>query len=241
MDRSEELAPDYLRSLSLGPLTYEPDGRIPPDFVIDGRIAVEVRRLNQNHETDDGYEGLESVEAALLRFVEKLLPRYGPAPAAAGWWVSFDFRRPVDGKTVKRALPLALEAFKASPSPNGADIRLTRTFELEIRPASIPVEHLFMLGGYMDYDAGGFVAGEIIRNLNLCIAEKAAKIEPYRARYREWWLVLPDHIGPDLNADERDAIGKHVDIRSFARVVLVHPRDPARSLVIARRPPGEAD
>jgi hypothetical protein len=234
MDRSETLAQQYLQSLELGPVVYEPDGQIPPDFVIDGRIAIEVRRLNQNHETSDGYEGLESVEAGLLRFVEKLLPRYGPAPGGRGWWFSFDFRRPVDGRAVKRALPKALEAFKAAPAPHGVDLRLTPTFELEIRPASIAVEHFFMMGSYSDYDAGGFVAGEIIRNLQLCIAEKAAKIAPYRTRYAEWWLVLPDHIGPDLNKDERATIGEHVDLQMFSRVVLIHPRAPARALVLAR-------
>jgi hypothetical protein len=95
-----------------------------------------------------------------------------------------------------------------------------------------------MLGGYADRDQGGFVASEIIRNLNLCIAEKAAKIAPYRERYREWWLVLPDHIGPDLDADERQTIGEHVNLLTFSRVVLIHPRAPTKALVISRSNPG---
>ncbi|MNE64604.1 hypothetical protein D3C80_1600240 [compost metagenome] len=71
MYRSEELAKAYLESLGLGPVAYEPDGHVPPDFMI-GDIAIEVRRLNQNFESDDGYEGHESVEASVLRYVEKL-------------------------------------------------------------------------------------------------------------------------------------------------------------------------
>jgi hypothetical protein len=238
MDRSEQLVLAYLESLELGPVAYEPDGRIPPDFVI-GDIAVEVRRLNQNYETLGSYEGLESTEASLIRFVERVLPTFGPAPDGKGWWVSYDFWRPLDGKAVKRALPQALAAFQAAPAPNGADLRLTETFELEIRPASIPVAQLFMLGGYSDRDAGGFVGSEIIRNLNLCIAEKAAKVAPYLDRYREWWLVLPDYIGPDLNADERESIGEHVDVRTFARVILVHPRKPTKALVLPRSDEGD--
>ena len=233
MDRSEERALAYLESLQLGPVAYEPDGRIPPDFVM-GDIAVEVRRLNQNFETQGSYEGLESAEASLIRFVERLLPTFGPAPDGKGWWVSYDFWRPIDGKAIKRALPEALAVFQAAPKPDGADFRLAKTFELEIRRASIPVAQLFMLGGYSDRDAGGFVASEIIRNLNLCIAEKATKIAPYKDRYREWWLVLPDHIGPDLNPDERESIGEHVDVRTFSRVILVHPRTPTKALVLSR-------
>lgn len=86
---------------------------------------------------------------------------------------------------------------------------------------------------YSDRDAGGFVASEIIRNLNLCIAEKAAKVAPFRDRYREWWLVLPDHIGPDLNADERQSIVEHVNISVFSRIILVHPQAPTKALILA--------
>jgi len=48
MDSSETLAKEYLRFLGYTDIIYEPDGNIPPDFLVNGRIAVEVRRLNQN-------------------------------------------------------------------------------------------------------------------------------------------------------------------------------------------------
>lgn len=233
MDRSEELAKVYLDSLGLGPAVYEPDGQVPPDFMI-GDIGIEVRRLNQNFESDDGYEGLESVEASVLRYVEKLLPTYGPPKDGQGWWVSLTFWRPLDGKAVKRELPKVLAAFYAHPNPEGLDTKLTQNFELEIRPAGIPVANHFMLGASSDFDQGGFVASEIIRNLNLCIAEKAAKIAPNIDRYREWWLVLPDYIGPNLNADERSTIGEHVNTLTFSRVVLIHPRYPTKALVLTQ-------
>lgn len=235
MDRSEALARVYLESLGIGPVAYEPDGGIPPDFVI-GDVAIEVRRLNQNYEGEGGYQGLESVEAGLLRYVERLLPTYGAPKGGQGWWVFMTYWRPLDGKAVKRELPKALAAFHAAPNPAGLDAKLTRTFELEIRPAGVPVANHFMLGGYSDFDQGGFVVGEIIRNLNICIGEKAAKIAPYQNRYREWWLVLPDYIGPDLDPDERRAIGEHVDLRTFTRVVLIHPSDPTKASVLARPP-----
>jgi hypothetical protein len=74
--------------------------------------------------------------------------------------------------------------------------------------------------------------------LNIFIAEKAAKIAPYQKRYREWWLVLPDHIGPDLDANERQIIGEHVNLLTFSRVVLIHPRDPTKALVLTRQATG---
>jgi hypothetical protein len=41
-------------------VVFHPDGRnSPPDFLISGGIAVEVRRLNQNKESAGGARGLE--------------------------------------------------------------------------------------------------------------------------------------------------------------------------------------
>jgi hypothetical protein len=231
MDGSEELASAYLKRLGLGGVAYEPDGQIPPDFVV-GDIGVEVRRLNQNHETSSGYEGLESGQASILRYLEKLLPTYGPPQGGQGWWVFFTFRRPLDGKEIKRLLPKALADFQAAPHPYGMEIRLTQTFELEIRPAGVPVAKFFMLGAYADHDQGGFIVSEMIRNLNICITEKAAKIAPYQTRYREWWLVLPDYIGLYPDADERRTIAEHVRLLCFSQVVLIHPNAGTETLLL---------
>ena len=52
-----------------------------------------------------------------------------------------------------------------------------------------------VLGGFNDHDAGGWVTAETIRNLAMAIAEKTRKIQPFHAKYAQWWLVLIDHIG----------------------------------------------
>ncbi|MDO9271654.1 MAG: hypothetical protein Q7T94_01375 [Rugosibacter sp.] len=66
MDDSERLAEKYLLALNCGEVVFEPDGNIPPDFSVDARIGVEVRRLNQNYEKSDGsIEGLEELAIPL--------------------------------------------------------------------------------------------------------------------------------------------------------------------------------
>ena len=52
MKAEERIAESYLQNLKLGNLMFEPHGQTTPDFVIDGRIAVEVRRLNQYFQGD---------------------------------------------------------------------------------------------------------------------------------------------------------------------------------------------
>lgn len=44
-------------------------------------------------------------------------------------------------------------------------------------------------------------------------------------------MVLPHHIGPDLNAEERASIGQHIQMGSFAKVILIHLQGPATALV----------
>ena len=44
MDRSEQVAMKHLLFCGFSTVVYEPDGNVPPDFLVDGSIAVEVRR-----------------------------------------------------------------------------------------------------------------------------------------------------------------------------------------------------
>ena len=50
MKQEEKWVEEYLTHRGFRDIVYEPDGNVPPDFLIDGKIAIEVRRLNQHHE-----------------------------------------------------------------------------------------------------------------------------------------------------------------------------------------------
>lgn len=221
--RTEELSKQYLEELNLGDVLYEPDGNIPPDFVIDGRIAVEVTRLNQHFEDGNSTTGLEQEQAALIRYIERLLPTLGPSIEGKGYWMSFDFRRPLDLKDVKKALPVALEKFRRAPTHENFIAKPSKGFRIDIFPAGIPREHFYSFAGYNDLDSGGFVVSEMIRNLKLCMAKKAAKVAPYRDRYPVWWLLLVDHISsPGLDHDERASLRKYVSPGDWDRVILLN-------------------
>src|SRR2546426_401166 len=73
MDDSERTILESLQNQDLGDVVYEPDGNVPPDFLVNGRIAVEVRRLNENVETDEGHRGLEEISKPLNVLVRKAL------------------------------------------------------------------------------------------------------------------------------------------------------------------------
>jgi hypothetical protein len=234
MDDSERLADQYLRSLGIGAVVYEPDGNIPPDFCIGGRIAVEVRRLNQNYEFSDGTrQGLEQLAIPLWKKFRTYLPSLGPSIDGECWYVGLDFRRPLEEwQALRPLIESKLRSFRAQPNRTQTVIQITRNLKIDLIRSGKDHGSFFLLGASSDDDSGGWVIGEVERNLRLCIAEKEKKIEPYRSRYPEWWLVLADHIDYSMDPDDRPAFKSEVMPtipHRFRKIVLIDPRDHRRS------------
>jgi hypothetical protein len=226
MDATEKLAEAFLRSIGLHDAEYEPDGNVPPDFAC-GHIGIEVRRLNQH---DEHSRGLEVTGRPLIMKCVRLLDSFGPASSGESWFVSFRYQRPIENwKTLRPKLAAALTSFR--DNRRGVDvsrISVSNRFEIALAKSSEPLANYFVLGGYTDYDSGGWIAAELIKNLNIAIADKTKKIEPFEHRYREWWLVLLDSIShAELDRDEMAAVRENVSRPSeWARILLVNPNAP---------------
>jgi hypothetical protein len=76
MNREEKITETYLKSLGFKNVVFEPDGNIPPDFSIDGGIAVEARRLNQHFFAKDEAQGLEESRIPLFKLLESTLSEF---------------------------------------------------------------------------------------------------------------------------------------------------------------------
>jgi hypothetical protein len=235
MDESEQLAQQYLSSLNIGPVVFEPDGNVPPDFSIGGKIAVEVRRLNQNFEFPDGTrQGLEQLSIPLWKRFKSFLPSLGPSLNGECWYVGLDYRRPLEQwRTLDPLVRSQLRTFMAQPVRSQTTLRVTPSLSLDLIRSGKDHGSFFVLGASSDDDSGGWVMGEIERNLRLCVAEKERKIEPYRSKYSTWWLVLPDHIDYAMQDEDRSAFRCEVMPRiphRFDKIVLLDPRDYRRSV-----------
>lgn len=103
MDDSEKTAKKYLEYLGFEGIVYEPDGNVPPDFLVNGRIAIEVRRLNQNEGNGSGFRGLEEIAIPLQMKIGKLLASLGPPKSGSSWFVHYTVRRPVPAWGVLRS------------------------------------------------------------------------------------------------------------------------------------------
>ena len=73
MGNAHKIALDYLKSLGFSELVYEPKGNVTPDFLLNGKIAIEVRRLNQHYLRNGVYEPLEELFYRIVPKVMKLL------------------------------------------------------------------------------------------------------------------------------------------------------------------------
>jgi hypothetical protein len=233
MDDSEALVEKYLRNIGFTDIQYEPNGNTPPDFVADRRVAVEVRRLNQNYDDRRGRgpRGLEETAIPLWRNVQEYLAQLGPAPPSGqSWYVFYRFGRPIPKwKTLRGELDSLLKPFMAAAAPQPFQTTLPSGIELKVFRAPVPKPSFFRAVGHSDAQSGGWLLNEIATNLQYCITEKTQKIAAYRSKYPEWWLVLPDHIGFGLDEFDQELFRHQISItHTFDKIILLDPRDASR-------------
>jgi hypothetical protein len=171
VNNDERIVERYLNSLGMGDVVHEPDGKVPPDFLVDGRIAVEVRRLNQHYEADGKLRGREQDSISLRQSLENLLSEFAAPNVPSSWFVCFSFRRPIPQWRVLRPLVReALSGFLIAPTDHAWRIPITESLDLTILRSTDAHEKCFLFGAYTDMDAGGWIVSEIIRNASAFIA-----------------------------------------------------------------------
>ncbi|MGH7665187.1 MAG: hypothetical protein ACRENI_13000 [Gemmatimonadaceae bacterium] len=224
MDPSETVAYRHLVFRGFASVVYEPDGNTPPDFLLDGRIAVEVRRLNENERDSPSPKGLEETGIPLVTRIQELARSFGPAEHEA-WRLTLRFRRPVPPWRVlaKRAREI-LEQIRDGHMAHGVTQHLADGMELEVMPRGATGGEMFHLAGPSDGDSGGWVVDETERNLRTCIDAKTRKVQQHRSRYSEWWLLLVDHVWFGSSADDQARFkqGAHIS-HDWDKVIIVSP------------------
>jgi hypothetical protein len=230
MDECERVARDYLVHLGSHRVVYEPDGNIPPDFLLDGGIAVEVRRLNQNELVGSDFRGLEETRIPTERKIKKLVLSLGAAQSGrSSWFLCYTLRRPLPAwHQIEAGLRRYLEAFRDDvKSQIPSRVTIEGNLAVELFKASDLHATFFVYGGSCDEDTGGWVFQETQKNLRICIEEKTRKIAPVRHKYPEWWLVLVDRIGYGIEACDRRLFREHLKVEhDLDKVLILSPLDP---------------
>lgn len=226
MNCDEKIAERYLRSLGYTDVAYEPDGNIPPDFLLNGVTAVEVRKLNQHHVSNGKAKPLEEVEYKLIPMLNNMLNNFKGDSHKSSSFVCITYSRPV-GKIKDRIKEIKKVLTSHLPKiANKAEYQISKNIHIELLPAAERHDSAYVLGAMPDMDAGGFVVSEIYANLKIVIEEKSEKITKYKHKYNEWWLVLIDYIGHGLRERDVEYLRELPKITNeWDKVVLVSPHD----------------
>ena len=204
MDRAEARASDWLARRFPGvDLVHEPDGNVAPDFLLDGRIAIEVRRLSEHA---PGSSPTPLIQTGIpfqrrLRAIAATVPRHRDRTLLT--WVGFRRPLPTVRELEAGARPF-LEQLALAPEPVGMSCSVSRTAELkclDVRPGG-PRQFAF---AWIDHNGWGTPIHVLRRNLDLCIRDKLTKTESVRHRYPVWWLLLVNEL--PFNADECERLG----------------------------------
>jgi glutamyl-tRNA synthetase len=231
MDDSERLAYAFLLNEGFENIVFEPDGKVTPDFLVNGNIAVEVTRLSQRETHQGRFRGLEEVAIPFQMRLKSLLLSLGPSTTGTSWFVNYIFKRPLpDSRQLFARLKETLEFFRDNPaSQQPRDVVLHDNFRASFIRASKQHPAFFLLGGSSDLDSGGWVIPEISRNLRLRIEEKTKKTAAFRHNYPVWWLILIDRIGYGIDDNDWDQLRgqKNIDVKDWDKVILLNPTDSA--------------
>ncbi len=235
MDEQEKIVEKYLKAQGYKNIEHEPDGNIPPDFLLSKKIAIEVRRLNQNVVIEDDklkkmeevkFKGLEEVRIPLYDSIIKILSEFDYQPIDKSYFVRLKFKRPLpDFKIVKKKLKEMLSEFYDNPKNEKIELKIIENLTIKISPASKPMEKFFNMGGILDLNRGGWVFSEMEKNLELCSNKKLKKVEKFREKYEIWWLALVDNIGYGLSEKELNIDPGVVKDHNWDKILIINPKN----------------
>ncbi len=235
MDREESIVMEYLKSMGHTDIVYEPDGNIPPDFLINGKIAVEVRRLNQHfRQATKAPEPLESLTFSIIPKIVKILKDFSTYKTESSAFITVQYSRPIrnEPKLLREVKDILTKHLDNIPEVM-TEYQISKNFKIIIIPSSEKFENPFVFGGYSDMDSGGFIVSEIYENLKIVIEEKSGKITSVRSNYKIWWLILEDRIGYGSGQQGLEKLRELLYQKySWDKIILINPSKPNNALEI---------
>lgn len=154
MNNDEKIAEKYLKRF--GQVVYEPDGNMPPDFVIAENIGVEVRRLNQNYMHKGKVIGLEQNSIPLFQAIEETLKNYSVTDKDQRFWLSLRHsHNDLSKKNLIESLENAIDKFESSGYIVPSTYQLSNSLEIVFGAKAANTNKKYSLGIITDHNNGG--------------------------------------------------------------------------------------
>ena len=222
MNQDEQTVHRYLQTLCQN-ICYEPNGNIPPDFSLDNRIGIEVRRLNQQYRSGEHTEGLEEQRIPLLKAINNEISKYPAEKNGENFWLAIQFRRGVGKlKAIKKQVTRAIKAFQEQEEkiPFTYDLSDTVTLKFIAKKSSSTCK--YKIGTEVDMNRGGWIVDLYLKDMKYCIEEKEKKIQPYKEKYEMWWLLLVDHVFLLEDDDIQEITTELGHSNIFEKIILIN-------------------
>jgi hypothetical protein len=233
MNKDEKLAYQFLKYSGFKNIIHEPDGNIPPDFLCDLKIAVEVRRLNQHIDYNNNQKPIEELNFRLIPRINELFKSLNKDFKGNSIAVSIRFKRPlsVNSKLVSSVKSILYKNIPFEGKTKIIDINPNLQFKLY--NSTQKLSKSIMVGSIHDMDGGGSIVSIIQENLKLVLAEKERKVKPFLKKYKSWWLILCNHIWDNLDVLDIRQINDFPSFETFFdRIILISPYDFRNSIEI---------
>ena len=234
MDLAETLAAQWLarRFPGEGRVVHEPDGKVTPDFLVDGRLAIEVRRLNEHGGGADPRPLVET-EIPFQRHLRSIAAKV-PWTADRSLLVWVEYRRPLPSAAVLKTRARSfLESLMQAADPvqmsrkvtSAVSLRCLSMFERDRAP---------FIFGWLDLNSGGTPSEILQRNLSLCVLEKSRKTAGRRAQYPEWWLLLVSDVAFSMDELARPDVADLIQLEhDWDEVVVVDWFDTSQAVELS--------
>jgi hypothetical protein len=235
MKSEEKIANEYLRSEGYNSVIYEPDGKVPPDFLIDGNIAVEVRRLNENYFSGDKLIGHYEEYVRLWDILNHFLLSYTNESLESSYWLSFGYERPIPSSSqLKKNLKIQLDRFIQKPDPT-IKIQVTPSFFIWLYLKESEEKNEIIVASAHNGNGGGSVTQIYISNINYCFKEKSIKIEKFKNNYPQWWLVLVDTMFYRMISNSKDKLKDNIVLpNEWEKLIILDPESKNPTLVVSK-------
>jgi len=233
MNYDEKIAFNFLSTRGFKNINYEPNGNIPPDFLINGNTAIEVRRLNQHTRVNGIEKPLEELHYKLVPRIIKIIEEFETEEFNDTLIVSISYGRPL--KVNKNLINKIKESINKNITTKDKDLKVKINENLELRffRSDLKFDKSIILGTSLDYDSGGFVVSNIYKNLELIISEKEDKINECFNDFESWWLILIDYIGYGLDKIDQIQLLNLPRLKTvFEKIYIVSPLNIERSIEI---------
>jgi hypothetical protein len=216
----EQKAEEYLNSLGYKNIVYEHLGNKTPDFFIDDKIAVEVRRLNVNFSTGN----IENFEYQLVNNIKNIIEKYECKNFLSSAYISLKLYEPKqleEKNTIANRVNEILDNHVAFITEEKT-YKVCDYLSVSFNPTSNK-DTIYRYGGVAS--PCNWIVDSLYQNINLCIDDKVGKIEKNDFNFNscsEWWLILVDYISYGMgNDDFEEILSLNIDKNKFSKVIIL--------------------